>query len=186
MGGVREIELKPPFHLFDLDLDAASLAKARDLASPTGPAHQVKAPAPVIARQPTSAVLQTQTREQPELPPQDAWPDVSMSRPVVAPALLRRASVDREAPQVPMHWQGVIRRTLCGQLTDRGVQRFIAAARAAAEVHGSSIPGDTYRFKYRGSVSEAELKPPYRLFDLDFDVTPGFDAYYNSLPSRPC
>jgi hypothetical protein len=196
MGGVREIELKPPFRLFDLDLDAASLAKARDFASPTGPAHQVKAPAPVIARQPTSAVLQTQTREQPESPPQDAWPDVSMSRSVPAPALPPRASIDREAPQVPIHWQGAVapqvptRRTLCGQLTDRDVQRFLAAARAAAEVHGSSIPGDTYpsyRFKYRGLVSEAELKPPYRLFDLDFDESaPGFDAYYNSLPSRPC
>ena len=156
------------------------------LALPTGPAHQVKAPAPVIARQPTSAVLQTKTREQPELPPQDAWPDVSMPRPVSAPAP-PRASIDREAPQVPIHWQGPqvpTHRTLDAQLTDRGVQPFLAAARAVAKVHGS-IPGDTYRFQYRGSVSEVELKPPYRFFDLEFDDSvPGFDAYLESLPGR--
>jgi hypothetical protein len=156
------------------------------LALPTGPAHQVKAPAPVIARQPTSAVLQTQTREQPELPPQDAWPDVSMPRPVSAPAP-PRASIDHEAPQVPIHWQGVappMRKTMTAQLTERDVQPFLAAARAVAKVH-DSIPGDTYRFRYhRGeAIGEVELKPPYRFFGLDFDESvPGAVAYIDSLP----
>ena len=81
-----------------------------------------------------------------------------------------------------------MRKTMTAQLTEMDVQPFLAAARAVAKVHGS-IPGDTYRFQFRGSqFSEVELKPPYRLFDLDFDESgPDFDAidaYIGSLPDR--
>ena len=110
-----------------------------------------------------------------------------------APVLPPRASIHHEAPQVPIHWQGAappLRKTMTAQLTERDVQPFLAAARAVAKVHGI-IPGDTFRSHYRGyEVSEVELKPPYRLFDLDFDENgpesdfDAFDAYIGSLPSR--